>query len=455
MTTRQIVVSDLHLADGTSILDCFGTRQQSAFEGLLLATASQQSSLGEADEVELIINGDCFDFLVTTPYNSNKTTDVAIALQKIERILAAHRPFIAALRRFLAHPGRRITFLTGNHDIELCFAEVRKRITTAITEDAVAGADERIYFCPTRFYQPVPTVHIEHGNNYDFWNHAGFWDEQGQPLERDSQTLVLPVGSRYFRAAAHAISTQHPYFDHFDPPVNSTRQIALLCLLDADLLIKIASDTMELLSSPREPLVNLSLEDKRDPVKLFDAAIQDFAAFQTDMVAQKHDWTPSASEDPSISQDDITAYLEARAALSLPTREEAVAALCAPAPYTMGKEVAAGMHAILEKYPSLRYAIAGHTHERRAEQMPSTTTQEQIYFNTGSWTTHLSLPEQEEVTPELVSWLCKPDWNAVPLRDITQFLFVMVTSQNDAPATAHLCYWEGGIDGSYRIVLPT
>ena len=209
---------------------------------------------------------------------------------------------------------------------------------------------------------------------------------------------------------------------------------------------------MHLLSYPREALANLSLEDRRNPVRLFEEAIQDFAAFQADMVVQKQDWVPatSASETTSISQDDFTAFLVAREALSLPTPEEAVAALCTPVPYTMGEDVASGMHGVLKNEPALRYAIAGHTHQKRFDQISSDATQ--VYFNTGSWTTHLALPKPGEVTPELVAWLRKPNWNSVPLRDITQFLFVLVTSDNDKPATVQLCEWEGGTDGSYHIL---
>lgn len=455
MSTIQLIVSDLHLADGTSILDCFGDRQQATFEGLLAATSSQSNSLNQSN-VELIINGDCFDFLVTTPYNSNKTIDAATAVQKIDRIIAAHRPFFSVLCRFIAHPGRRLTFITGNHDLELCFAEVRQRITRAITEDEQGSEDERIYFCPTRFYRPVPTVYIEHGNNYDFWNHAtqGIWDEQGQPLDLNPETLTRSVGSRYFQSASHLISTQYAYFDHFAPPINSTRQIAFLCLLNAELLINVAQDTMQLLSYPRQPLANLSLLDRRNPMRLFEEAMQDFAAFQTDMVAQKQDWTPITpdSETLSISQDDIAAFITAREALTLPT-SDAIAALCVPASYTMGEGVAAGMHSVLKNEPTLRYAIAGHTHQMRVDHISNEVMQPQMYFNTGSWTTHLALPKPEEVTPELVAWLRDPNWNAVPLHDITQFLFVLVTSNDDASATAQLCVWEGGTDGSYRVLV--
>ena len=456
MSTMQLIVSDLHLADGTSILECFSDRQQAAFEGLLAATSSLDSPLGQVETVELIINGDCFDFLVTTPYNSSKTIDAVTAIQKIDRIISAHRPFISALHHFIAHPGRRITFITGNHDLELCFAEVRQRITAAITEDDQASEDERVYFCPTRFYRPQPTIHVEHGNNYDFWNHAilGIWDEQGQPLDRNPETLNLSVGSRYFQSASHVISTQYAYFDHFDPPINNTRQIALLCLLDAELLIKVAQDTMQVLSYPRQSLANLSLVDRRNPVRLFEEVMQDFAAFQTNMVMQKQDWILSASntENTSISQEDIAMFIATREILSL-TITEAIAPLLATVPYTMGEDVASGMRSVLENDPALRYAIAGHTHQMRFDSIPSTDPlHSQTYFNTGSWTTHLALPKPEEVTPELVAWLRIPDWSAVPLCDTTQFLFVLVTSTDDEPVTAQLCVWEGGTHDSYRVL---
>ena len=66
MSSIKLILNDLHLADGHAILDSFGEVQQAAFEGLM-AAASPAGPLGRADEVELIINGDCFDFLATRP----------------------------------------------------------------------------------------------------------------------------------------------------------------------------------------------------------------------------------------------------------------------------------------------------------------------------------------------------------------------------------------------------
>ncbi len=338
MSSVKLVVSDLHLADGTSILDCFTNQQQTAFEGLLIAASpAVNAPFRHSEDVEIIINGDCFDFLVTTPYTSHETVDITAAVQKIDKIIAAHPAFFVALRTFLVYPNRSITFITGNHDLELCFAEVRTRISTAIIGNDDIQEEERIYFCPTRFYRPLPDIHIEHGNHYDFWNHAiqGLWNEQGQPLDRNPETITLSVGSRYFQRAANPINISYAYFDHLDPSINTMRQIAFLCLLNPDLLVKVTQDTMQLLSYPRVPLKNLSLTDRRNPVRLFEEAIKDFAAFQTDMVQQKRDWTlvGQQAEAVQVSQEEITEFMTLREALSFPPTE---AALCTPIKYQMG-----------------------------------------------------------------------------------------------------------------------
>lgn len=444
MFTVKLVVSDLHVADGSSLLDCFGESQQSAFEGLLRATSSSIDPFDQAESVELIINGDCFDFLVTEPYTTHLYADQTVAVEKIEKILAAHGHFFTTLRSFVEKPGRTITFITGNHDLELCFAEVRSRICTAIVGKS---ADPRVCFCPTRFYRPCPDVYIEHGNYYDFWNHAteGLWDEEGQPLTSDPQAILLPVGSRYFQHSAYLISQRYAYFDHFQPSINSTRQIAMLCLLNPTLLVETAHRTMQMLSYPRQALTNLVSGEEHNPVRLFEEIMQDFLAFQQDMMTQKSDWKPAPGEE-QISPEDMREFIMLREALALP-RDEAMAAICVPVAYQMGESVAQGMSTMLQRDPTLRYALAGHTHMMRTDPVNQG---KQVYLNTASWTTRLALPSPDEITSELVDWLSTPGSNTVPLRDVTEYVFALITTMDE---TSHvsLCAWEGGVDGYYRI----
>ncbi len=453
MSTDKLIIRDLHLADGHAIFDCFGDQQQSALEGLLDA-ASSGGPLGQADDVELVINGDCFDFLATPPYNTGGTIDEATAVQKLDKIIAVHGSFFATLRQFIAIPGRSVTFTTGNHDLELRFELVRARICSAmgIAYDATHTEPRSgIYFCPTRFYRPLPDVHLEHGNHYDFWNHCvqGLWDEQGHPLTLRPQTITLPAGSRYFQQAAHHISSAYPYFDHFEPSVNSTRQIALLCLLNPEMVIDTARLTMAMLSEPRSALPNLAPGEEHIPARLFEQAMIDFAAFQQDMVAHKTDWVAPDDTHPQQAQEESMMEIAMlREALTRPTLE-AVAAICTPTLYQMGESVAAGMHQVLRDDPSLRYALAGHTHMVRIDPVSQGA---QTYLNTASWTARFALPAPGEITPELVEWLRQPDWNAIPLRDVTRLIFALVSTTSGGPASASLCIWEGGSKGSYRVL---
>lgn len=450
MSLIKLVVSDLHLADGNAILDGFGDVQQAAFEGLLQAT-SASGPLGQADDLELIINGDCFDFLVIQPYDLQGSIDIPTAVGKQEKIITAHTPFFEALRLFLAGPGRHITFITGNHDIELQFEPVRRRILEALGGEQVA---KDVAFSATRFYRPLPDVYIEHGNQYDFWNHArvGLWNKEGQALPDNPETITLPVGSYYFQQAAYPLSVDYPYFDHFEPSMNAVRQIALLCLLAPQSVVETAQRISAMIPQPHTPLAQLAEGEERTPANLFAAAMIDFAAFQQAMQQRKTDWTEPEGRDIQRAQTNaMVEFSMLRETLAQPILE-AVAAICTPATYQMGEEVATGMHNVLKDDPTLRYAIAGHTHMVRIDPVNNGV---QTYLNTASWTTRVALPAPGEITPELIEWLRKPDWQTIPLRDVTAFTFAMITTPTEGEtsvSSASLCVWEGGTKGNYRVL---
>src|SRR6266568_3593328 len=139
MSSIKLIISDLHLTGGQSALQGFSDAQQAALEGLTAAAYSGEP-LGRADDVELIINGDALDFLATSPYDTQGASDVPTALEKLNKIIAAHGPFFEMLRHFIATQGRHVTFITGNHDIELCFEEVRAQLRETIgVAETIAG----------------------------------------------------------------------------------------------------------------------------------------------------------------------------------------------------------------------------------------------------------------------------------------------------------------------------
>ena len=452
MSKLKLIISDLHLANGRAGLDGFGALQQAALRGLLRATLPG-GTLGNASDVELIINGDCFDFLAIRPYLDDGIITPGIAMQKWKKIQAAHSAFFETLRDFLNTPDRHITFMAGNHDAELVFAEVRHAVQQAICADTPA---RNVLLCETRFYRPLPDVHVEHGHHYDFWNNTGgVWDEHGQPLSHQPTTLTLPVGTQYFQRAAYPISMAYGYFDHLDPSLDSTRQIALLCLFNPNMVMETAQRAMTMLSYPRTALDGLGAGEDSIPARLFEIAMLDFAAFQQDMIARKPEWQPveawmrvHAPEQKDAQAEAIAEFYELREALSLPPIE-AVKAILELRPYSMGESVALGMRGILRENPTLRYAIAGHTHMLRHDTLNDGA---QTYLNTASWTTRESKPTPEDVTPELAQWLREPWHAASPLQDITQMVFALARGEDGQPSTANLCAWEGGEQGHYRVL---
>lgn len=465
MSSIQLVISDLHLADGDETLDCFGARQQAALQGLL-AAASARGPLGQAEDVELIINGDCFDFLVTLLYTTRASIDADTAQGKLDKIIAAHWPFFETLRGFLAEPGRHVTFLTGNHDLELRFAGVRERILEEL--EGTPGKDVgKVVFCAPRFYRPLSDVYIEHGNHFDFWNHqcAGIWDEAGQAVTLSPDHLALSAGTRYYQHASFLMSKKYPYFDHFEPTMNTMRQIALLCLLDPELIQETAQRTMQLLAQPRPALANLAPGDERVPARLFEQAIIDFAAFEQDMRERKTDWQALDESKTTGAAARIAEFALLRDALEL-SPLEAISIICTPQVYEMAEEVATGMHGVLKQDSTLRYALAGHSHVTRIDGVSGGL---QSYLNTGSWTTRLALPAPGELTPALVEWLRHPDMRNAPLRDVTQFVFALIHAPSplsvDAStqdlaveagaverfASASLCVWDSE-QGNFRVL---
>ena len=457
MSRLKLIISDLHLANGRAGLDGFGAQQQAALRGLLRATRPG-GPLGSADDVEFIINGDCFDFLVVRPYLDNGIITPDIALRKWGEIQAAHSVFFEALRDFLHIPGRHVTFIAGNHDVELAFAEVREAVRRAIC-DGDSVPERGLFFCETRCYRPLPDVYIEHGHHYDFWNNAGeVWDEQGQPRSRQPARLTMPIGTQYFQRAAYPVSMAYGYFDHLDPSLDSARQIALLCLFNPPLVMETAQGALAMLSYPRVALESLQPGEERNPARLFEVAMLDFSAFQQDMMARKpewqtiEDWMQAHATEPKDPQvEAIAEFYELREALSLPPIE-AVKAILQPRHYVMGESVALGMQSILRDDPTLRYAIAGHTHMLRRDTLNGGG---QTYLNTATWTKREYKPAPDDMTPELAQWLREPWQAASPLQDITQMVFALVRGEDGQPSTAELCVWDGGEQGHYRVLPET
>lgn len=442
-TTSLIVLSDLHLADNLNALEGFYPPQQAALEGLLHA-ALPGGSLGTTSSPMLILNGDTFDLLAVPPYPADGFSTPQIGLEKLEKIAAAHEPFLSALRNFLDQGGN-LTFLAGNHDIELCFAEVRARLAQLIDPTGTRGA--HLSFCLDQHYRPAPDVLIEHGNQYDFWNYAsGIWDQDGRALTHEPQRIELPLGTQYMQRAALPVSLNYPYFDRFAPPIGIARQIALLSLLDPALVVQTAQGIASMMSNAYQPLQGLASGAEYIPERLFTHAMTDFAAFQQDMLARVPTWSTSDSLSEHEQQSATFFALHAGLAEGL---DPALQVIFEPPTSSGDEDTTRGMQRVLREHPALRVAVAGHTH---ATLSARDAIHEQLYLNTATWTQRLAPPTADELTPAIMDWLRSPDLGHAPLTNKTAYVFAWISTQTDQPSSARLCVWEGGNAGSYRVL---
>jgi UDP-2,3-diacylglucosamine pyrophosphatase LpxH len=132
------------------------------------------------EKIELILNGDVFDFdsvtrLPDDPKQFNlHWLEKARGLNaeepksrfKMEVILQDHQGWVAALREFVLK-GHRVVFIIGNHDIELHWPGVQKTIVEALNLPEILRSHVR--FCEWFYISNQDTL-FEHGNQYDAYS---------------------------------------------------------------------------------------------------------------------------------------------------------------------------------------------------------------------------------------------------------------------------------------------
>ncbi|HEX8108631.1 MAG TPA: metallophosphoesterase [Kofleriaceae bacterium] len=163
MTTSVYVVSDLHLGGAPGFRMCSeqGVKRLAA----LFEHISRQA--GQGSRIELVIAGDIVDFLAvedsggggTWSAFTNKHQD---ALDKLEEILESTAPVWDGLAA-CARRGCIVTLMLGNHDLELSFPRLRRRLIEKL------GGGPIMFLYDNEAYTNGKLL-VEHGNRYDSWN---------------------------------------------------------------------------------------------------------------------------------------------------------------------------------------------------------------------------------------------------------------------------------------------
>jgi UDP-2,3-diacylglucosamine pyrophosphatase LpxH len=444
--SAHYVVSDLHLGDGDPTHETWRAPQQAAWERLLrrIPAASEGAGL-----VELIVNGDCFDFLMATPYlTTEDETTTAAGLAKLERIIAAHGDWFAALADFLSAPERRVTFLIGNHDLELAFPAVREHVRLALR--APEGA---VRFCMRRAYRPVEDVVIEHGCQFDPWNVIlDLWEGDGEAampdeLEitpaaaHDPGALRLPFGSRYYGRVFRPIQNRFPYFDAFAPGLPQPGILALVCLLAPEMLVDSADDARTLYDhAPPGDGSDLAPVAPSGPANLYAALLPGMAALQAQV------WQQTSAQVDADAAARVLGYINAiQAALggSEPAAIRTIFSVPEPADAENVAVDALAAAQMAAQSPETRIALCGHTHGERVVQSARVDGERFTYLNTGTWYPRLALPCPGAIDDAMIAWLRAPRSAPPHAHDAAVFTFAELRAVPSAPTAARLCQVGG------------
>lgn len=180
-THHTAVISDLHLNDAEPydpdrpFWKIF-KRREFFYDESLVDFMHHLIERGKGKPIELILNGDIFDFdsVMSLPENgefkvSKLEKKIGLdsteekSLFKMKKIIDDHAIFFDGLKDFI-EKGNKVVFIIGNHDLELYWPSVQKEIKQRIIIDK--KDEKKCTFCEWFYISQNDTL-IEHGHQYD------------------------------------------------------------------------------------------------------------------------------------------------------------------------------------------------------------------------------------------------------------------------------------------------
>lgn len=215
MKLIRLVLSDLHLAEGSrpGKLNPFEDFFHDERFAELLAHHTKQA--GRDTEIELILNGDIFD-LLKIRVNDRWPTSITneIAAEKLRQCLDGHPIFVRALREFLAEPGRSLTYLPGNHDIDMWLPAPQELFRRYV---APGEKGERVRFITSSdtYYLPEG-IQIRHGHQFERIHRV---DYRAMTRKRNDgeDEMILPWGAIWILEVLNPLKLFRSHVDKIQP----------------------------------------------------------------------------------------------------------------------------------------------------------------------------------------------------------------------------------------------
>lgn len=215
MKILRVVLSDLHLGTGLRRGELNPFEDFVHDDRLAELLAHYDGLAGEDTELELILNGDIFDLLkVKIGGVFPIEISAEIAAEKLRLVLDGHPRVVTALRDFLSATGRRVTFLPGNHDIDLWFPAAQELLRRYIAPGAV-GERLRFITVSDTYYLPEG-IQIRHGHQLERM-HRFDYAHMTRKRRDGIDVLDLPWGSLWILEVMNPVKEERAHIDHIQP----------------------------------------------------------------------------------------------------------------------------------------------------------------------------------------------------------------------------------------------
>jgi len=215
----KVVISDCHLSAGLQFESTRNPHEDFYFDDEMVEFVQYFSTgrYGNGMDVELIINGDFFDFL-NVPYQGQfeEVITEQFALYKLECIMRGHPKVMNAFREFVKQEGKTITYNIGNHDADLFFPKLQEHFVKTIDPEGAYPSKKVRVNHEQPHIEVEGGIYIEHGNNYEAVHLLNY----NKPLISDGlpePVLNIPWGSIYVLKIINRFKWERDYVDKVRP----------------------------------------------------------------------------------------------------------------------------------------------------------------------------------------------------------------------------------------------
>ena len=250
-----LIISDLHVGGGPHDAGDDHVYQKNELRRFIEEVGN--SADGQAGRVELVINGDFLEFAQVRPevYTLGSAyywCSEKESMEKLNTIIDGHPDIFAALKDLQGH-GNRVTLGAGNHDVDLYWDDVKKRLRdVAGPVDFATGED--VY---TRYDGKLV---IGHGHFLDPANRFENWADPFAVYDGEMRLAMCP-GTLFMVKFVNKLEDTYKFSDNMKP----ITALARLLLKEEKMgLVTAAWSLLRFVG--RNPITALSA-DTFDPVK--------------------------------------------------------------------------------------------------------------------------------------------------------------------------------------------